>query len=83
MPCGLEERKGVKEDYKKLEDIKRGTCPIEAEYTWVKDAIILKYVNEKLIDYDKAWMDVDYIYIPTTSRDVTGFWSCLERRIMV
>ena len=45
-------------------EIKRGTRPIDVEYTWIKDGTILKYVIRELLDYDKAWMDVNYIYIP-------------------
>ncbi|KAA0046542.1 uncharacterized protein E5676_scaffold403G00320 [Cucumis melo var. makuwa] len=52
------------------------TIAIDVEYTWIKDATILKYVMWELLYYDKAWMDVECTACLTTSRDVIVFWSC-------
>ncbi|TYK08331.1 uncharacterized protein E5676_scaffold648G001290 [Cucumis melo var. makuwa] len=46
------------------EEIKRGTHPVDVEYTWIKDAIVLKYVMSELPNYDKEWVDISYIYMP-------------------
>ncbi|KAA0067914.1 Ulp1-like peptidase [Cucumis melo var. makuwa] len=50
--------------YGLYEEIQRGTHPIDIGYIWIKDATILKYMMGKLPDYDKTWMDVNFIYMP-------------------
>ncbi|KAA0041004.1 hypothetical protein E5676_scaffold228G00570 [Cucumis melo var. makuwa] len=42
----------------------------------VKDATIQKYVLEELPNYNKAYMDFNYVCMPYNTGDVTGFWSC-------
>lgn len=41
MPCGLEERKGVKEDYKKLEDVLPWFIDLLTPTTFTNDDICI------------------------------------------
>ena len=44
-------------------EIKRGTKPIDVEYTLVKDVTVLKYILGELPGHNIIWMIVDYIYL--------------------
>lgn len=45
------------------EQIKRGTSPLEVQYTLVEDATILRYVQGEQPYHNTPWKVVDYVYM--------------------